>query len=244
MRHVDRYAYANRINRLHPGYKAGLAALAIGVCLASGQPAIGLAVLVIMVGLAILWAGVPASPVLRLLAGQGAFLVAGVAGVALSVGQDAGSAGLALGPLVIGVRGDSLGAAATLLARAAGCAAAMNFLALTTPMVAIVDLLRALRVPELLIDLMTLVYRFSFAMLDALERMVQAHEVRMGFSGWRAGLRSSGRIGANLFVETFRRGRRLELALQARAWDGPLRVLPGVYEHPRWARGLVARAAR
>jgi len=244
MRHIDRYAYANRIHRLHPGYKAGLAALAIGVCLVAGHPLVGLAVLVVMVGLTILWAGLPPGPVLRLLAGQGAFLVAGVAGVAVSVGQGPGSTGLALGPFVLGVRGDSLWTAATLLTRAAGCAAAMNFLALTTPMVAIVDLLRGLHVPELLIDLMTLVYRFSFAMIEELERMVQAHEVRLGFSGWRTGLRSSGLIGAALFGETYRRGRRLEIALQARAWDGPLRVLPGVYEHPRWARGLVARAAR
>lgn len=74
--------------------------------------------------------------------------------------------------------------------------------------------------------------RFVFVLLDSLERMTQAHEVRLGFANRHAALRSAALIGANLFIEAFRRSQRLELALRSRAWSGSLRVLPRAYTHP------------
>jgi len=235
MQHIDRFAYANRLARLHPAYKVGCSALALLLCLVVPHPAAGLSVLAAMLTLAIAWAGLPPAFVLKLALGEASFLALGVLGVAVSVSTSASAApGVRMGPLWFAISPDTLWTAAVLFARALGGAAAMNFLALTTPVVAVVDLLRALRVPALLIDLMTLIYRFTFALFDSLERMTLAHEVRLGFRDGRSSLRSAAEIGANLFIEAFRRSRRLDLALQGRGWDGALRVLPHAYDHPRW----------
>ncbi len=84
MQHIDRLAYANRLARLHPAYKVGCSALALGLCLAVPHPAVGLGVLLTMLALSILWAGLPATFVLKLALGEASFLALGVLGVAVS----------------------------------------------------------------------------------------------------------------------------------------------------------------
>jgi cobalt/nickel transport system permease protein len=234
MRWIDRFAYNNRIHRLDPAYKAGFSLGVIFLCLLLENPHASLALLGLTVSLAVWWAGLPAGFVLRLLLAEGGFLAIGVLGVAVSVGVRPTAGALALGPLWLSVTAETLNLAIILLTRSLGCVAAMNFLAFTTPLVDLIDLLRRMRVSDLLIDLMTLTYRFTFILLDCLERMVQAQEVRLGFNGWRRSLLSAGQIGANLFIEAFRRSQKLELALQGRGWDGRLRVLPQEYEHLAW----------
>lgn len=231
MRFIDRYAYSNRIHRLHPAYKAGCSLLAIVLCLSIDRPLVNLLILGLMMSLTIFWAGLPGRFVLRLSLAEGGFLFVGVIGVAISVSIDPIPGALSLGPLWLIIGAESAWSAVNLLTRALGCVAAMNFLALTTPMVDLMDLLRRLRVPEVLVDLMGLIYRFIFVLLDSLERMRLAQEVRLGYGNWRSSLHSAAQLATNLFIETFRRSRNLETALQGRGWDGTLRVLPREYEH-------------
>ncbi len=244
MRQIERFAYGNRLARLHPAYKVAPSLVAVLTALLAGRLEVSVAVLAVVAAMSVGWARLPAAVVLRLAVGEAAFLTAGVVGLAVSVGTAPVAGGVAVGPLWLEVSDASLGLAANVLARALACTAAMNFLALTTPVVAIVDLLRALRVSDVLVDLVTLMYRFIFVLLETLDHMVTATQARLGFSGWRTTVSSSGRIGAALFVEAYRRSRRLEDALSARGGGGALNVLPGSYDHPRWALALMARAPR
>lgn len=234
MRWIDRYAYTNRLHRLDPAYKAGFSLGALLLCLIYDRPLVSGGIVILFVILSILWAALPAGFVVRLITAEASFLLVGVLGVAVNVHLDPVGTGLALGNVHFSFSSGSIDLAVRILLRALGCAAAMNFLAATTPLVDLIDLMRRLRVPDLLIDLMILIYRFIFASLDSLERMVIAHEARLGFSGWRNALHSSADIGARLFIETFRRTQLLDTALQGRCWDGTLRVLPQEYETLKW----------
>jgi cobalt/nickel transport system permease protein len=227
MHMIDRHAYSNRLRRVEPAQKGGLAALAIGLCLLLDRPAAGLLTVAWMLALATLWARVPPLAFGRALLAEGLFLLSSVAGVALSVGLGRGGpAAWQLGPLWLGSSPAALGLAARLLTRALGCAAALNFLILTTPLVDLIDLLRRLRVPEVLIDLMTVLYRTIFVLLESLQRMSTAQDARLGYSSPRGSLHSAATLASRLFLETYERSRRMQLALDSRGGDGPLRVLP------------------
>lgn len=234
MHWVDLYAYDNRIRMLDPAYKAGFSLMVMLVCLIVDRPLVGLLIILLDAGLSIFWAGLPAGFVFKLLTGEGSFLLIGVLGVAISINIVPIPGGLALGPFWVMVTPDTIYLAIRLLFRALGCVSAMNFLALTTPMVDLIDLMRRMHVSEILIDLMTLIYRFVFTLLDSLDRMVLAQEVRMGFNGWRNSLQSTANIGANLFIEALRRSRRLETALEGRGWEGSFRVIPQEFEKLKW----------
>jgi cobalt/nickel transport system permease protein len=178
-------------------------------------------------------ARIPVRVMARLLLVELFFLVLASLGIAVSVqwrsAARAVSWAVSLGPLVLFGTPQMLATACTAVCRALGATAALNFLALTTPLVDLVALLRRLHLPALLIDLMTVTYRFIFTLLETLDRIYTAQNCRLGYSSPRRSLLSAGRLGSRLFVDAYRRSQRLQLALDARGYDGDLRVLPGVY---------------
>jgi cobalt/nickel transport system permease protein len=230
---IDRYAYSNKIRGVDPAQKAGLALLMLLLCLLLNEPAVGLLTVAWMWGLAVGWAGLAPRVFGRVLLAELLFLGLATIGVALSVSLTApvnpAGWGVAVGPLHFSSDPESMQLAANLVLRALGAASTMNFLALTTPLVDLVDLMRRWRVPELLIDLATLMYRFIFVLLESLERMLIAQESRLGYRTYRRGMISAGLLGSQLFIDAYRRSQRLQTALEARGYDGVLRVLPGQY---------------
>jgi cobalt/nickel transport system permease protein len=244
---IDRYAYSNRIRSIDPAQKAGLALLVLALCLLLNRPAVGLLAASWMWGLATVLAGLPWRVFGRALLAEGMFLALSVAGVAISIGAAPPAdpiGALALGPLWVGVGRAGLATAVELASRALGAAAALNFLILTTPLVDQIDLARRLRVPPLLIDLMTLVYRSIFVLLESLQRMHTAQESRLGYRTAGRAMRSAGLLGSRLFVDAYRRAQRLQTGLESRGYSGELRVLPIVYRRDRrWYGVCLAVAA-
>jgi cobalt/nickel transport system permease protein len=243
---IDRYAYNSRIRRIDPAQKAALAALVIVLCLLLNSPAVGLVAVVWMAGLMVAWAGVPATVIARVLLAEGLFLVLAVVGVALSFSTappPASFSSFQMGPLWISTSSASLALAGLLVTRALGSAAAMNFLALTTPLVDIVELLRRLRVPPVLIDLVSVMYRFVFVLLESMQRMYTAQQSRLGYATRRAAWRSSGLLASRLFVDAYQRSTRMQAALESRGNTNDLRVLPLEYRHDARVYGLGAAVA-
>jgi cobalt/nickel transport system permease protein len=236
MRWVDRFAYSNHIRLLDPAYKAGFSLFVLLMCLGIDQPVLSAILMASILLLATFWAGLPAGFFIKLLTVEASFLAIGVASIAISINTVSTPGSIPVGPFWLNVTPSTLYLAFKLLMRSLGCASAMNFLALTTPVVDLIELGRRIHLPELLIDLMSLIYRFIFTLLDCLDRMVIAQEVRLGFNGTRNSLRSAAQIGANLFIEAFQKSKKLEVALEGRGWNGSLRVLPQKYEGLFWLK--------
>jgi cobalt/nickel transport system permease protein len=234
---IDRYAYNNRLRAVDPAYKAGLALLVLLACLVADRPAVGLLAAAWMGLLAVLLAGLPAGVFCRVLLAELFFLLLASIGIAVDVHLASGAAlaaapgawSLQVGPFLITSSPQMVDAALHVVFRALGATAALNFLALTTPLVDLVNLLRRLRVPALLIDLMTVTYRFIFILFDTFGRIYTAQCCRLGYSSPARSFASAGRLGSRLFIDAYRRSQRLQLALDARGFDGELRVLPRSY---------------
>ncbi|HMR65539.1 MAG TPA: cobalt ECF transporter T component CbiQ [Anaerolineae bacterium] len=231
---IDQFAYSNRIRRVDPAYKAGLALVIIVLCLALNELPVSVLAIAWMFFLSVQIAGLSVWTFGRILLVEFTFLLLATIGVIVSLSlTDPGSQATwswSLGPLWFSSSPASLDQGLTLIARSLGCASAMNFLALTTPLVDLIDLLRRLRVPPILIDLMTLIYRFIFVLLESLNRMATAQESRLGYSSYRRGMVSAGLLGSRLFIDAYHRGQRMQLTLDSRAYGGGvLQVLPMTY---------------
>jgi len=231
---IDRYAYSNRIRQVDPAYKAALSVAVLLLCLVLNEPLVGLAAAAGMWLLAVGVAGLPGRTFGQMLFAEAFFLTLVTAGVAVSIGfgapGDAGRYALRLGPVWLSSGPESLSLAARLVTRALGGAAAMNFLAMTTPLVDLIDLFRRLGLPAALIDVMALTYRFIFILMDSLDRMYVAQNSRLGYRSWRRALASAGQLAARLFIDAYQRSERLQTALDSRAYQGELRVLPAAYQ--------------
>lgn len=123
--------------------------------------------------------------------------------------------------------------ALTTALRALAMLAALLSLTLTTPLPQLLGLLRRLRVPAPLLDLMALCYRMLFVLRQAWDEGLAAQGARLGYSGTRVAWRSLGLLTARLAVQVWQRATALDQAAQARGYDGTLRFLPAVYPRAR-----------
>jgi cobalt/nickel transport system permease protein len=244
---IDQYAYANRIRTVDPAQKAALTGLVIALCLLLNQPVVSLLALGWMWGLTVFWAGLPVRTFGRVILAEGFFLCLSVVGILVSVSltpPPAGNWHWQLGTAWVSSSPVALATAVQLITRSLGAVAAMNFLALTTPLVDLVDLMRRLGCPLLLIDLMTLIYRYIFVLLESLNQMYTAQSSRLGYVNFRRGITSAGLLGSQLFIDAYRRSQRLQVALDSRGYTGDLKVLPAAYEYDRrlwgWGTGMIA----
>lgn len=102
---------------------------------------------------------------------------------------------------------------------------AMYFLALTTPFAEIAVVFNKLRMPKILIELMLLIYRFIFVLMETAVQMATAQSARLGYSGVKNGYRSLALLSGNLFFAAYRRANEVFTAMLARNYEGEIKLL-------------------
>lgn len=99
----------------------------------------------------------------------------------------------------------------------------------TTPALGLLSALRSLKLPEILVAVVMLMYRYLFVLVEEAQRMLRARAARSATLGsgsggslvWRA--RSAGGMAGSLFVRTLDRSERIYMAMLARGYDGEIR---------------------
>jgi cobalt/nickel transport system permease protein len=106
-------------------------------------------------------------------------------------------------------------------------------LSATTPFPDLLLALRAFRIPQLLVSVIGLMWRYLFVLADEAIRLMRARDARSGVLAgrrpgggviWRA--RVAGGMAGSLFIRGFDRADRVYAAMLARGYDGETRALP------------------
>ncbi|MBM6404210.1 cobalt ECF transporter T component CbiQ [Phycicoccus sp. CSK15P-2] len=220
---IDDAAWGNRWRTRSTGEKALLALGLLLVAVTTREPGVSAAVLVVAVTCALAQARVPWRTYLRVVLAPATFVVLGAASIAVTVGSGTGDAVWSAGP--VAVTEATLARAAEVLGRSLAATSAMALLATTTPLVDLVAGMRRLRVPEAVVDVAEVMYRFVFLLLDTLATVREAQASRLGYGGGRAARRSLGMLASTVFVRAWTRAQRLEDGLAGRGGTGSLRTL-------------------
>jgi cobalt/nickel transport system permease protein len=102
----------------------------------------------------------------------------------------------------------------------------------TTPLTDLLLAMRALRLPRLLVAILSLMWRYLAVLVDEAMRMMRARDARsgscLGRGGgtvmWRA--RVTGAMAGTLFLRGYERSERIYSAMLARGYDGNIRSFP------------------
>ncbi|MFH1029222.1 MAG: cobalt ECF transporter T component CbiQ [Pseudomonadota bacterium] len=221
---IEQSAYTNRWRRVSPAAKGLFSLCGLVAAYAAATPASACGIAAALCAVTVLGAGIPPLRYLRVAAPALLFLTVSALSLAVSlkIGGSASDVSLQLARTeyvrVAQVCGRSLGGLAALL-----------FLALTTPLIDIISLLRRLRAPEVLLDIMVLCYRTLFVFSEAIHDTITAQSARLGYATVRLSMRSLGGLVANITVQVWQRSQALHLAAMARNNDGPLRFLEQTY---------------
>ena len=225
---IEQCAYGNRWRGVTPAAKGLFALGALIAAFAAPRPLSAALVALLAVLTAVIGAGVPASRFLRVALPPLGFLLLGCLTLAYSLDFAPANGGFS-------VRWLPAGWTPILQLAARSCAAltALLFLALTTPLVDLIALLRRLKMPEVLLEIMVLCYRMLFVFSEALHDTRTAQAARLGYATPALTLRSLGSLTANLTLQIWQRAHDLNVAAQSRNNDGAFRFLEPEYGNSR-----------
>ncbi len=108
------------------------------------------------------------------------------------------------------------------LARTISGMSCLFFLALTTPMVELFSVLKATKLPDSLIEVSMMMYRYIFVFLEVAWGIKYAQTVRLGYKDWRTALNSMAMLATTLFLRSWEQGEKTFVSMNARCYDGKL----------------------
>lgn len=101
----------------------------------------------------------------------------------------------------------------------------------TTHFLEVLWALRALRLPAIMVTILSLMYRYLFVLVDEAQRLMRARDCRSATLDARGGrsvwwrAQVTGRMVGTLLLRAFERSERIYVAMLARGYNGDLRTL-------------------
>ncbi|KHL93831.1 hypothetical protein QW71_21230 [Paenibacillus sp. IHB B 3415] len=234
IRRIDVLSYNNALRQLSPMWKSSFAALMFLLSY-TVHPVLQLVITLWMMSWCILHAKIPYRAYGLLFGTALLFYCLSVPALLVEFGHPAaGEAGvfrISGQPLPVYITAAGLERAAELLVRVSACTSCFFFLMFTTPFSELLQVLRRLRMPQIVLELMLIMYRFLFLLNDAAHGLMLARRLRGGRRGYKARLRETAAMAAALFGNTMHRYYGLSQGLLTRGFTGEI-ILPPYTARP------------
>lgn len=232
MGEIDRLSYMSRLRPADPAAKALYSAGSLLICLWADRLPVSLFVFCANLFWVCVGGRTPIWRYMRLLLIPALFFLLTCAMVAVEIGR---------GPDGLYVAIPGTDRALSLFAKGMGCVSCLFALALSTPVGQIMGILRRLHMPQLLSELMLLMYRSIFILGDTAADMRRSIISRGGDRSMAVAMRAFVRMIPSLFVLSMRRAARLYDAMEARGYEGgEIRLLEQRTDFPCVYRWLAA----
>ena len=230
---IDSLAYTNRLRGLPPTHKLSFAIALLILSLVSGA-IVQLSIALWLTAWIVIYAGIPGKLYLRLLSLPLMFLLTSlpalaVGGIQLNQIQAMQwdiwqNWGISIGNFYLYVSRTGIQEVSLLFTRTLASTSCMYFILLTVPFTETLQVLRQLRFPPLLTELLLLMYRFIFSLLAIADELWVAQNSRCGYRTWKLGMRSLSILIGQLLQRTLVNYRQVSLSLASRGFNGELRV--------------------
>ncbi len=230
-RWLDTFSYQNRLRHLSPVHKLlfGIMLLVLAI---TGHALVQVIVFFWMGLWVVGYARIPLRHYLFFFLLPLAFFAAGLPVLLIDVDSQGRDTVLAAGHVVSWAIGTyrftvSLAAVQQVLAlfcRTLASLACFSFILFTIPFSEILQVMRKAGIPALVTDLLMIMYRFIFVLLETSAQLLLAQRSRGGHQGFRAGLRDMGLLATQLFVRSMHRYDMLHRGMAARGMGEHVQV--------------------
>ena len=236
---IDKLCYQSGLRYVNAGEKFAFAVITLLLCVISRSAACACMVLA-ATGILTVWkGGVPVFRYLRFLLLPLAFLILSTLAIVLNISRTpADLFAIPLGGWYLTGSRQALLYALQLILTALAAVSCLYFLSFSTPMPDLLNVLGRLRCPRLLLELMLLIYRAIFVLLDIAGAIQTAQNCRLGNHSFSSKLRCMGQMLSVLLVRSLKKSSLLYDAMESRLYDGRIRVLEETAPAPAWQWGL------
>jgi cobalt/nickel transport system permease protein len=223
---IDKLAYSSKLRYKNPAVKAAFAVGSLLICVGARSFVISFIILMIMGGLTVLSGRISVLRYIGLLMIPFSFLALSTLAIVFNLSeQPLNLFNIPIGSVYLVVSQNSLREGVLLVVVALASVSCLYFLTLSTTMIDLLALLQRLRCPKLMVELMMLIYRYIFVLLDMASAISTSQKCRLGNKDFMTELRSVGQLLAVLLIRSLKKSSLLYDAMESRCYDGDIRVL-------------------
>jgi cobalt/nickel transport system permease protein len=228
---IDTLAYTNRLRWLAPEQKL-LFAIALLIISAFAHPLVQVLIAIWVSAWTVIYARIPAKIYLKLvyiatlfwLTSLPALVISGVDISHLNFVEKDSVTGLDIGHYYLYISLQGIHQGLTILTRAIASLSCLYFIMLTIPFTELLQIMRRVGFPVLLTDLLLLMYRFIFVLLNTAAELLTAQQSRGGYRTFKIGMKSLALLIGQLLKRTLENYRQISLSLASRGFNGEFQV--------------------
>lgn len=242
----DQLAQRSPLGKVHPGIKILFSLGALFLCAGAKSPWPPLLAGLILGGITV-WKGkVPLRRYFSFLALPLSFIALSALVMVFHLSRfPVGLLDIPLGPVWLSATAAGRQDAMLTFCRAMGGVSCLYFLSLSTPLPEVIHCLEKIHVPQVVLELMFLIYRFLFLLWEEGQRRNQAAQARMGQGRFGRRVQSFALVAQGLLGGAILRAERSWQAMESRGYDGAFCFLQEKklvrFRHGLWAAlGLAA----
>ncbi len=220
---IDFYAYHSPMRAWNPTLKVWSAVLFIILCIILDNGYVSFFLMLSMSYMIIQKGKVHIYEYFSLLKIPLFFILAGSIAIAVEIGtRPAGIYYFPVGQIYIYITGQSVHRMLRVMLNAFAAVSALYMMTLSTPMGEVITVLRRAHLPQLITELMYMIYRFIFILLDTQCRIYNAAESRLGYCDFRTSCHTFAYSMGNLLVLSLQKSRHYFNAMESRCYNGVL----------------------
>lgn len=223
---LDKVSYTSKLRSTNPSLKTFLSVGTLIICVCSRSLLISAIVFLSMSVLVTVKGGIPFLQYMKYMSIPLLFLLLSTIAIPFNFSEtplDYWSIPLWGKYLTISQKGIIM--AINLTATAFSCVSCLYLLILTTPIMDLLGVLKKLHFPSMLIELLLLMYRFIFVLLDVGEAILTSQKCRLGHKNIKTSITSMGKMLSVLFMNAFQKTSYLYDAMESRCYDKEIPLL-------------------
>lgn len=227
---IDKLCYYSRLRYVNAMEKFTYTVLTLIFCVASRSLLMAAFVLAVNGILTVKKGGIPFSQYWHYLMIPLAFLIISTLAVIVNISHTPLNAfAFPVGSYYLTGSYASLHRGVQMILTALASVSCLYFLSFNTPMTDILCVLKKLHCPDLLVELMLLIYRYIFLLLEISSSISISQDSRLGNRNFRTSLKSFGAMVSVLLIRAMAKSGALYDSMEARCYDGRLKVLDEQY---------------
>lgn len=223
---IDQYAYTNQIKSVSPLIKITFCFLGIGLSLLIDASIFHSMIFGINLLLLVLVAKIDFKTYMSLLKIPVVFLLMSILSIVITIGTTKDTSIISI-PLLythIQVTSQSFLMGKELLMKALASISCTYFMILTTPMIDLIRVLKKLKVPTVIVEIMVLTYRFIFIVLEEANNIYIAQKIRYGYSRIKNSYYSLAILIKMLLVKSIKRYQKMQTSLVLKEFNGEFHI--------------------
>lgn len=228
---IDQYAYTNELRYMSPKIKAMIGVSFLLLSMIIKLKSILICIMMLMSLLIVCVAKIDLKNYIKLVKIPCYFLFIGIGLNLINIGFNSESmlCSVNIKGLYIGTSIDSINTSLYILIRSMSCLSCVYFIFLTTPFNDLMLLLKKMRLPNTVIELSMLVYRFIFIFLEEVMDIRKSQQLKFGYIDLKTSYKSFGMLASILFKRMMIRYDDLSISLDIKLYNGEFHIVGEEY---------------